>query len=70
MNDIGWLFLFMSTFQDNSVLTKLRDRPESSRYSEIRAKPLAGLTVEQILAVGQFFELLAKWDEGERRHGN
>jgi hypothetical protein len=70
MNAIGWLFLFMSDFEDNSVQTTGRAQPESSGYSENCARHFASLTVEQIAAVREFFELIAKWDEGNSNHGN
>jgi hypothetical protein len=70
MNDIGWLFLFMRTFQDNSVLTTLGSPPESSGRSEGSIELFGPLVVEQIIAVREFFELIAKWDEKESSHGN
>lgn len=68
MNDIGWLFLFMSTFEDNSVLTRLGRPPESSDGSQKCSELFGPLAVEQLVAVREFFDLIAKWDE--ESHGN
>jgi len=70
MNDIGWLFLCMSDIADKLVLTTLQGQPESSGHSEERVEPLAPPTVEQIVAVREFFELIAKWEEEESPYGN
>jgi hypothetical protein len=63
MHDIGWLFLFMSDFEDKSVLTTLRCQPDSSGQSAECVEPVASLTVEQTVALREFFELIARWDE-------
>ena len=70
MNDIGWLFLFMNGFEDKSVLATLRGCQKSLAYSEKCVEPLTPLTVEQIVAVREFFELIAKWDLEKTSHGN
>jgi hypothetical protein len=70
MNDIGWLFLFMSDFENNLVLKALRSPSGSSPRSEKRVESLAPLPVEQIEALGEFFELIAKWDEENSCGGN
>jgi hypothetical protein len=65
MNVIGWLFLFMRDFEDTSVLTSLGGYSESWCHSEKSVEPLAHLPFEQIVAVREFFELIAKWEEEE-----
>jgi hypothetical protein len=70
MNDIGWLFLFMSELDHNLMPTTLRCQLESSGHLEEYVEPLTPLTVEQIEAVREFFELIAKWDEEKSSHGN
>lgn len=70
MNDIGWLFLFMSDFENNAVQATVRGQPESLGRSGKYAGTLAPLSVEQILAVREFFALIAKWDEENSGHGN
>lgn len=70
MNVIGWLLLFMSNFEDKLVLKILRGQPEPSARSEKCVEPLTPLTVEQVVAVGEFVELIAKWDEENSNHGN
>ncbi len=70
MKDIGWLFLFMSDFEHNSVLATLGSQSESSGCSEKCVAPLKLLTVEQIAAVREFFELIAKWEGKKSSHGN
>jgi hypothetical protein len=70
MNGIGWLFLFMNGFEDKSVLATLRGQQKSLAHTEKCVEPLTPLTVEQIVAVREFFELIAKWDEEKSAHGN
>ena len=70
MNDIGWLFLFMSDFEDNLVRTTPRGHLKLSGLSEECVAHLAPLTVEQIVAVREFFDLIVKWDEEKSSHGN
>jgi hypothetical protein len=70
MNDIGWLFLFMSDFEDKLALKTLRRKQGPPAHSEKCIEPPAPLTVAQILAVREFFELIAKWDEENLNHGN
>jgi hypothetical protein len=60
----------MSYFEDNLVLRALPGQPESSAHSEKSAGPFTPLTVEQMVAVREFFELIAKWDEENSYHGN
>jgi hypothetical protein len=70
MNDIGWLFLSMCDFENNAVRTAVRGQPESLVLSNKYAGSVASLTVEQIVAVREFFALIAKWEEEESSHGN
>jgi hypothetical protein len=60
----------MSEFEDKVALTTLRGQSESSGHSEKCAEPLASLTVEQIVAVREFFELIANWEQEKSGHGN
>ena len=70
MNDIGWLFLSMCDFENNAVRTTVRGQPESLGLSDKNAGSVAPLTVEQIVAVREFFALIAKWDKENSSHGN
>jgi hypothetical protein len=70
VNDIGWLFLFMSDFADNSIQTTVRGQPEPSGRPEQGTKPLVAPTAEQIVRVREFFNLIAKWEETMPSDGN
>lgn len=70
MNDIGWLFLFMSDFQDKSISNARRSQLEPFAGSESLTDRLASLPIEEIAALREFFELIAKWDERASNRGN
>jgi hypothetical protein len=60
----------MDYIDDKSTLKVPPDRSKlfrrSTEYIEVRDV----LTVEQIAAVREFFELLAEWDDDESNYGN
>ncbi len=60
----------MDYIDDKSALTVPPGRSKLFRRSAERIEARDALTMEQIVAVRKFFELLAEWDHEESDYGN
>jgi hypothetical protein len=60
----------MSYLEDKSALIVLPVQTNSLGHSGEGTETLDRLPEEQIVALREFFELLAKWDGEESNHGN